>query len=193
MIFGKQTHALRVAISKILSNPIEHLLNMIVLSMLIGVFIFVLIINNTNIKWQKNSITYPQITVYLLESATSKDVSKLQIAMSGFGRTIVKGFQYIDKTQAAQDLQRDNNIKDIAEQINLESNNSLPSILIINTNTSNAKELNHLKNKISHLDFVNSVDIDETYVTKLSNLLSFNFDIPRKKLLYPPKYLIEHL
>jgi len=59
-----------LAISRIISNPFEHLLNIMVITLLSSMLGGVLVINHTNNQWQTNNITYPQITVYLAESAS---------------------------------------------------------------------------------------------------------------------------
>jgi cell division transport system permease protein len=184
MLLNKQIRALSVASKKIIRHPFEHLMNMTILSLLIGVIVFVLIINNTNLKWQNNDVNYPQIMVSLADNVSNKDVSRVQVAVSGFSPKAIKGFQYISKEDALKELQADSQLKDISSEINLESNNTLPNILIINTNTTNTKILEQLKNKISGFDFVKAIELDETYSNKLASLLSFINDATYYLLIF---------
>lgn len=168
-----QLRNISVAIKKILASPIAHLLNIIVLSLLVCVLGSILVIGKTNEQWQKNNITYPQLMVYLNENITSKEVSKLEASINSFSNNVIKGYQYISKEQGLQELQKDSQLKEIVTQISHESDNHLPNILLVNTNISNPKTLIQLKNKISNMSFVNSVELDEQYAIKLSNLVNF--------------------
>jgi len=184
MLFNNQLRALTIATKKLISHPLEHLINIIILSLLIGIIVFVVVINNTNLKWQKNDVTYPQIMVSLADNISNKDVTRVQVAVSGFSPNAVKGFQYISKEDALKELQADSQLKDISAEINLESNNTLPNILLINTNTTNTKTLNQLKNKISSFDFVKAVELDENYSNRLDNLLNFINDATYYVLIF---------
>ncbi|MFN8769354.1 MAG: cell division protein FtsX [Neisseriaceae bacterium] len=179
-----QTRSIVTAIKKILANPIEHLLNILVISLLVCAISGIVILDKTNDEWQKNNVSYPQIMVYLNESATNKDVSKLEITVNNFGHDIIKGYQYISREQGLQELQKDQQLKNITSQITDESENHLPNLLIINTRSSDTKILNRLKNRISNIDFVSSVELDEQYAMKLNNLIGFVNNISNILLIF---------
>lgn len=179
-----QIRSLGIAVKKILTHPLEHLFNILVISLLVCVIGAALVLDRTNTKWQQTNITYPQIMVYLNESATNKDVSKLEITINNFGKGMIKSYQYISKEQGLLELQQDQQLKNIANQVVNESENNLPNILVINTSNSNSKMLNQLKNRINNLEFVSSVELDEQYAMKLSNLINFVDNISNTMLIF---------
>ena len=172
-LLSLQIRGICIALKKIITHPVEHILNIIVLSLLICVLSTILILDKTNFQWQKNNVSYPQIMVYLNESATNKEVAKLQITISNFGRNTIKAYRYISKEQGLLELQQDEQLKNITTTLTTEIENHLPNILMIDTNTSNTKILKQLKDKVSNLASVATVELDEQYATKLSNLINF--------------------
>ena len=108
-----------------------------------------------------------------MESTTAKDVSKLENSINTTQNNIVKSYEYISKEQGLEELQQDEQIKEITNSITEESYNYLPNILIINTNTSNSKLLTKLTQKISNLNHVSLVELDEQYANKITNLIDF--------------------
>jgi cell division transport system permease protein len=162
-----------LAISRIISNPFEHLLNIMVITLLSSMLGGVLVINYTNNQWQTNNITYPQITVYLAESASNKDVSKIETTINNFSHNIIKNYQYISKDQGLAELKNDMQTKNITSDIVSDTENPLPNVIIINTNTVNVDVLNQLTRRVSNSPFVTSVQMDEKYALKVGNLINF--------------------
>lgn len=172
-----------LAMNRIIKHPFEHLLNIMVIT-LIATILGGIITTHTNSQWQKNNITFPQIMVYINESATSRDVSKLEFSINNFSQHIIKNYKYISKEQGLQELQSDNQLKEVSSEVISLNNNPLPNILIINTTTSNIKVLNLLTSRISKLPFVTSVQMDEKYAMKINNLLNFIKDISTSLLIF---------
>ena len=137
MNLTKQMRAIHVTIKKIIVHPIDYLLNIIIISLLISVIAIILSLSNTNVEWQKNSVVYPKLTVSLNSNASSRELTQLHAAVASFTKNnLIKELQYVGKDEAMRELQHNPQLKDITNQIINDTDNELPNIIIIKTNTS---------------------------------------------------------
>lgn len=162
---------------KIVSYPFEHLLNILTIAVIITALCITLIIGKSVETWQQNTITYPQIVVYLKTNANQSDVSSLEKALNTFNHKDVKSYQFISKAEGLKELQQDSTLKQIASDTFTDNNNPLPDVLVINTNTTNVTLLQTLSNRISNMSFVDNVQMDSNYANKISELVTFINDI----------------
>lgn len=160
------------ALKKIVSSPFEHLLNILTLAVIITVLCTVLAFNKNLSYLQKTSMTFPQIIIYLKDSAAQQDVSAVEAAINKFNTKIIKNYQFISKDEGLKELQQDENLKQIASDV-INNNNPLPDTLVINTNTADNHKLQMLVEKIGKLPQVDDVQMDNKYAGKIANLLDF--------------------
>jgi cell division transport system permease protein len=162
-----------LAIGKIIKSPLEHLLNILTLAVIITALGSVLVISkNINIL-QKNNLNFPQIVIYLKDNATQNDISSVEAAINKFNTKIIKNYQFISKEEGLKELQQDSTLKQIASDVITNNNNPIPDVLIINTNTADNHRLQMLVEKISKLDKVDDVQMDNNYANKIENMADF--------------------
>lgn len=157
----------------ILSQPIEHLINILVLGLIITICGAGLALNNNIDAWKTNNIVYPQMIVYMNNQANQADIDATQKAINKVGAKIIKSSQFISKDQALAELSQDKNMKGIASDVINPSDNPLPDVIIINTATSESNILNKLDMQLSQIPMVDDVQIDMNYASKVDNLISF--------------------
>lgn len=161
------------SIARILKAPMEHLLNIMMCSIIIAILSSIFVITKSSAIWEKNNIDFPQIMIYLNQNAKQSDVSKLEATINRFNQKLIKNYQFVSKQQGLTELQQDNQIKAIASDVLSENNNPLPDILIVNTSTANPKLLSQLTSRISHMPMVDNVQMDSSYANKINDLISF--------------------
>ncbi|MDD3266134.1 MAG: permease-like cell division protein FtsX [Burkholderiales bacterium] len=159
--------------SYILSQPIEHLINILVLGLIITICGIGLSLNNNMDTWKANNIVYPQMIVYMNTQANQADIDATQKAINKAGAKIVKSSQFISKDQALAELSQDKNMKEISSDVISSSDNPLPDVIIINTSTSESSILNKLDMQISQIAMVDDVQVDMNYAGKVDNLILF--------------------
>jgi cell division transport system permease protein len=172
-IIRMHSNAIIFALKKILMHPVEHLFNLLVMIVIITMLIAIVVINKSSDFWQQNNISYPQITVYMSTNATSNDITRLELSINQVGARIIKNYEYISKQQALNDLQQQQQLKNIASDVVSQNNdNPLPDVIVVNTNSSNPRLLNQLTSKIRRMNMVGDVVLDLDYTTKLDTLIS---------------------
>ena len=157
---------------QIIRHPIEHLLNILVISMIIAILCSIIIINKTSTVWETNNINYPQIVIYLDENANQADVSAIESTLNHYNTKLIKNYQFISKEAGLNELTNDAQLKQIASDVITDNVNPLPDVLIVNTMSVNMTDLNQLTSKISDLPMVSSVQIDSNYANKISDLIN---------------------
>jgi cell division transport system permease protein len=162
-----------LAISKIVKHPVDHLLNILTISAIITALCAVLLISKSMLNLEQNSVIFPQIIIYLDQNAKPADISNLENLINKHNQKLVKGYQFISKTEGLQQLSQDDKLKQIASNLQDGSANPLPDVLIVNTNTSNLKHLQELSDKIRNLPLVDEVQMDDNYAGKISDLMGF--------------------
>lgn len=164
-------HSFIDALSRIIKTPFEHLLNILILSIVISGLCSVLVINKNINHWQEKSINFPQIIIYFKTTATQTDISLVENTINKFNSKHIKNYQFISKNDGLKELQQDDTLKQIASDvISSNSENPIPDVLVVNTNTSNLSQLQMLKNKIGKLGPVAEVQMDTNYANKLTDL-----------------------
>lgn len=164
--------SLNVAISHLKNKPLEHSFNILVIAVVIALVAIILTINSALNNFEKHNISFPQIAVYLKVNANRNDVSSLEAGLNHqYARQII-GYQFISKTDALNSLQQDQQLKQIASDVNA-TNNPLPDVLLITTNIASSDVINTIAHKIKNMSMVDDVDLDNTYVNKLSDLIAF--------------------
>lgn len=158
---------------RIVKKPVEHLLNIIVISMIIAILSSIFVITKSSQVWEKNNLNYPQVMIYLNEDAKQSDVSQLEVTINRFNQKLIKNYQFVSKQQGLAELQQDPQLKTIASDAVSDTANPLPDILIVNTNTTNPKLLEQLTNKISGMPMVDKVEMDNSYANKINDLINF--------------------
>jgi cell division transport system permease protein len=172
----KITHHIRSfnqAWLSIFKQPIEHLINIVVLALIISICALGISLHNNLAIWQQQNITYPQIMMYLDKTANQADVANIEKVLTGLSKTSVRNYQFISKQQGLAELQQDQQLKSIASDVIDQNNNPLPDILIVNTATSESATLQHLNMQLSQLPMVDNVQVDMNYAGKVSDLIGF--------------------
>lgn len=160
------------ACKKIIKSPLEHLINVLVLSLIITLLLGAISISKSNSQWEDSQVSYPQITVYFKANASSTDISNIENTLNQFNKKAIRSYQFISKEQAADELKADQQLKSIASDV-IDSS-ALPDVLIVSTTTSNPKILKQLSDRISSQPMVDSVDLDTSYASKVNDLLGFS-------------------
>lgn len=159
---------------RIIKKPLEHLLNIMVVSIIIAILSSIFVITKSSQNWEKNNVHFPQIMIYLSQDAKQTDVSKIEATINKFNEKLIKNYQFVSKQQGLAELQQDPQLKQIASDVVADSNNNpLPDILIVNTNSSNPKLLTQLTNRISNMKMVDHVQMDSSYANKVNDLITF--------------------
>ena len=165
--------SVHAAIIRIVKNPVEHALNILVISIIVAILSSIFVVTQSSENWERNNIKFPQIMIFLSPDAKQADISKLEAAINKYDQKLVKGYAFISKQQGLNELQQDNRLKNIASDVIADNANPLPDILIVNTSTANAKLLEQLTSRISHMTNVDSVQMDSSYAGKVSDLITF--------------------
>lgn len=158
----------------IFKQPLEHLINIIVLALIIALCALGVSLTANLNNWQHKNITYPQIMLYLDKTANQADVANIEKLLNTLTATSVKNYQFISKEQGLAELQKDSQMKSIASDIIESANNPLPDILIVNTSTSESATLQRLTMQLNQLPMVDSVQMDSAYAGKISSLINFS-------------------
>lgn len=161
------------ALLKIIKHPIEHLINISVIVIIVTLLSTTLLVGKNLNYWEKNNIIFPQIMIYLKSNATQSDVSRIEATINKYKQKLIKNYQFISKEQGLQEIQQDDQLKEIASDVISENANPLPDVLIVNTATADQKQLSQLKDKITGLTMVDSVTMDINYANKISQLTDF--------------------
>lgn len=161
------------SITRILNKPFEHMLNILVISIIIAILSSIFVITKSSRIWETSNINYPQIMIYLSQNAKQTDVSKLEVSISRFNQKLIRNYQFISKQQGLQELQQDQQLQMISSDVITESSNPLPDVLIVNTNTANPKLLNQLIGRIGNMSMVDNVQMDTNYANKINDLINF--------------------
>ena len=176
----KLTHHLRSfnqAWLSIFRQPIEHLINIIVLALIISLCALGISLNSNLTNWQSQNLSYPQMMLYLDKTANQADVTNIENTLNKFSKSTVRNYQFISKQQGLAELQQDQQMKAIASDVIDANNNPLPDILIVNTSTSESATLQRLNMQLSQLPMVDSVQMDMNYANKINDLVSFSSQI----------------
>lgn len=166
-------HSFAQAWITMLKNPVEHLINILVLALIIGICAAGLSLNNSLNVWQQKNITYPQIMLYLDNNANQADVANIEKVLNNVAKTTIHDYKYVSKAQALTELQQDQQMKSIASDVIDPNNNPLPDVLIINTATAESAALTKLNTQLGQLPMVDNIQIDMNYASKIQQLLSF--------------------
>ena len=158
---------------KVFKNPLEHLLNILVISIIVAMLSSIFVITSSSENWEKSNIKFPQIMIFLTSNAKPNDVSQLETTINKYNQKLVKSYEFISKQQGLEELKQDSQLKIIASDVASDNDNPLPDILILNTNTTNAKLLSQLTSRISHMPYVDNVQMDSSYANKVSDLITF--------------------
>ncbi len=170
-------HSFKQAWATISKSPLEHLINILVLSLIITLCIFTLAINNSLNIWQQKNIVYPQIMLYMDKDASKDDINSIDKSLKKYSKVLIRDFHFISKEQGLAELQQDQKLKEIASDT-IESNvNPLPDIFVIDTNTAESTELQHLNLKLGQLPKVVDVQMDLAYAAKIRDLIGFSNQI----------------
>ncbi len=172
-LFTAHSRSLIAAIAKLIKSPMEHIINILTISVIIAILSSVFVITKSSVIWEKNNLNFPQIMIYLNQDAKQADISKLEAAINHFNQKLIKNYQFVSKEQGLNELREDNKFKIIASDV-LENNaNPLPDILIVNTNSANSKLLEQLTKVISRIPMVDDVQMDSSYANKIDDLINF--------------------
>ena len=166
-------HSFLSSLLQIIRHPIEHLLNIIVISIITALLCGIMVINKTSNLWENNNISYPQIIVYLNTNANQADVSAIEATLNRYNNKLIKDYQFIGKDAGLKELANDEQLKQIASDVMANSTNPLPDVLMINTASANIDELTKLTSQISSLPMVDNVQMDSNYANKVSELINF--------------------
>ncbi len=172
-IISAHYRSLSSAIIKVVKNPLEHLLNILVISVIVAILSSVFVITQSSQVWEKNNIKFPQIMIFLNSDAKQSDISKLESTINKYNEKLVKSYQFVSKQEGLSELQQDTHLKEIASDVIADNENPLPDILIVNTNTTDTKLLNQLTSRISHMSNVDNVQMDNSYAGKINDLILF--------------------
>lgn len=161
------------AIIKVARNPFEHILNVLVISIIVAMLSSIFVITGSSENWEKSNIKFPQIMIFLANNAKPSDVSQLEATINKYNQKLIKSYEFISKQQGLEELKQDSQLKTIASDVAADTDNPLPDILIVNTSTTNAKLLSQLTSRISHMPYVDNVQMDSSYANKVSDLITF--------------------
>ncbi len=159
--------------STILKHPLEHLINILVLALIIILCAFSMALNNSLKIWQQKNVVYPQALLYFESSATIRDINKVEQVLNKMIPITIRNYQYISKDQGLQELNNDSSFKAEAGTLIDTSNNPLPEMIVINTNSAESMPLQHLHLVLEQMPHIAEVLIDMNYAAKISALLAF--------------------
>lgn len=158
----------------ILTKPVEHLINIMALTVIIAICMVAIIIGNNLSHWQQKNILHPQITIYLERSANSKDIARIEKELHKFDHSLISNYKFISKEQALTELQEDKNLKEIASDTLEENANPLPDVFIVETATNNSQEIERINIQLGQLPKVDNSHVDLNYAQKISHLVKFS-------------------
>lgn len=162
------------ALSFILKSPFDHLVNILTLTLLIILLGVSLIANQGVNDFKKRNVAFPQMLIYLKSNVNQNDMSTVQNIINRFNRaSLIRNYQFISKEQGLKELQQDEALKQIASDVIIDNNNPLPDVFIINTNTTDRRHLEELKEKLGRQAAVDNIEVNFNYADKLRDLINF--------------------
>lgn len=164
---------IKSAFGKIIKHPIEHVLNILVIAIISSILGGTLLITQYSETWHNNSLTFPQIMVYLDQNVTTASVGRLEAAITKAAPGLIKNYRFISKDEAFAELKNDSQLKQITSQTINSGDNPLPNLLIINPTTANPTRLHTLTNKIMTMKMVENIDMDTSYANKINDMVNF--------------------
>lgn len=165
--------SLKQAWITMLTNPFEHLINIVILALIITACTAGLSLNNSLGVWKQHNTVYPQIMISMNTNANQADIDVVQKTLVKIGQPLIHDFKYISKAQALDELNNDQNMKEMASGVIDANDNPLPDVIIINTATAESDALTKLSMQLNQLNLVDSVHMDINYANKVSDLLGF--------------------
>lgn len=157
----------------ILTQPFEHLINVLVLALIITICAAGLSLNNSLEVWKQKNIVYPQMIVYMNSNANEADINNVQQTLVKIGKPTINDFKFISKQQALDEMHNDQRMKDVASDVIDPNNNPLPDVIIVNAGTVESTALTKLNMQLEQLPLVDDVQMDINYANKISDLLGF--------------------
>jgi len=156
------------SLRSILNRPMSNLMTIMVIaiSLTLPAVLYLLTINGANLtkSWQ----TSHSLSVYVNNQLSQSELNELanSIELS----TGAKITEIISATQAMQELSKNSDLDLLTEALD---ENPLPHTIVVSPENPEAENLKNLSISISGLNNVESVQYDNEWILKLSNILRF--------------------
>ncbi|MEN9945662.1 MAG: hypothetical protein RLZZ293_48 [Pseudomonadota bacterium] len=175
--FSAVLYSFKQSWGNIIKQPLEHLINILILSLIVGICLASVTISNNLHNWQNKMINYPQLMVYLDNSANEADIDSLQHFLANLPRHVLKNYHFVSKAEGLASLQQDQQLKSIVSNFSDKQNNPLPDMFILNSATTESATLNKLSQQLNQIPMVDKVSVDLAYANKLNSLINFTSNL----------------
>lgn len=165
--------SIKLASKKFIKSPMDNIMNIFIMTIFISILFLVLSISKASSNWESHSLQYPQIMIFLKDKTTRNDVTELENTINKYYKKYIYGYEFISKEQGLNDLKTDDKLNQVINDDIIESNNPLPDILIVKTNTANSVFLKKMHEHIKNMPKVDSTNLNDNYVNKVSDFVSF--------------------
>src|SRR3990167_6164617 len=96
-LVSQHQKSMSAAIVSMVKNPLEHLLNILVIAMIVAILSSIFLISKNITLWEHGNVSFPKIMLYLNQNSTSSDVANIEAAINKSAKNIVVGYQFISK------------------------------------------------------------------------------------------------
>lgn len=172
--FSGHIRSVNYALSRMVKIPVDNFLNILLISVVISILITILMVIKNSVIWEQNNISFPQIIVFFNDKASHNDILIFEDKINSYTPKIFKNYNYISKEDGIKDLKTDKQLNNILSDItDNDTNNPLSDVMVINTNTTNIKNLNQFIAIVNSLNMVQHTEMDKSYAEKINDLTLF--------------------
>jgi cell division transport system permease protein len=153
---------------KLIKQPMLTIFNIVIFTLLISFLIVILSFIKSNNEWKSSIMSYPKMVIYLKNDNNHTQLKQIFSYLQN-SKSSISNFRYLSSNDAMKEFITESNINN---NIDNETLNQLPNIIIVNLNNANISDINTIITKLQQFNIVQTVDIDKTYINKVSYVAS---------------------
>lgn len=159
-------YALSRALKQLIATPTTSLLSVIVFSIVLSfpAGIYILLENLQAVSDRTTEVQ--QMTLVLETSASQADIEQINNRLEQL--TTVKGFQFISKEIALQELEQESGMAEVMHNL---GQNPLPDVFVIDLGNISVSEIEQMKTDLLNWSRVEHVLVDTDWARKLNTVL----------------------
>ncbi|BBL35277.1 cell division protein FtsX [Nitrosomonas stercoris] len=159
-------YALSRALKQLIATPTTSLLSVIVFSIVLSfpAGIYILLENLQAVSDRTTEVQ--QMTLVLETSASQADIEQINNRLEQL--TTVKGFQFISKEIALQELEQESGMAEVMHNL---GQNPLPDVFVIDLGNISVNEIEQMKTDLLNWPKVEHVLVDTDWARKLNTVL----------------------
>ena len=157
----------RMALTKILRQPIGNLLNLLMLALALALPVSLYLGVSSLQQWLGQLSTTPQVTLFMELSSEPADLAAVESTLKSHPR--IESFRFIHQDEALKALEERSGLQAINEGLGL---NPLPHAFIVNPKPLEPAMLDMLQKELSGLPMVELAQFDGEWARKLHAMIT---------------------